>query len=67
VVGLTTTGRLVEHFDSFGPAIAVMALAPLAAAVLIFTRFPETAHRELEAINPDDVQPSEPELPVQRP
>lgn len=55
IVGLMTAGRLVEHFGSFGPAIAVVALAPIVGAALIITRFPETAHQELEALNPEDV------------
>lgn len=57
VVGLMTAGRLIEHFDSFGPALAVVAMAPLAGAVLIVARFPETAQQELEALNPDDATP----------
>ena len=31
-----------------------LALAPLVVAVVVLMSFPETAHRELEEISPDD-------------
>lgn len=54
VVGLVTAGQLSERLDSFGPAMAVVAVGPLIVAVLVLTRFPETAQRELEELNPGD-------------
>jgi MFS family permease len=54
VVGLLTAGVLADRFGTFGPAIAVVAAAPLVAALLIALRFPETAHKELEELNPED-------------
>lgn len=54
VVGLLTAGQLSERLDAFGPAMAVVAVGPLLAAVLVITRFPETAQRELEDLNPTD-------------
>jgi MFS family permease len=54
VVGLMAAGRLADAFDSFGPTMAILAGAPLLMAILIYKRFPETAHRELEELNPQD-------------
>jgi MFS family permease len=54
VVGLVAVGRLSEGFDRFGPALAIMALGPMAMAVVVVAGFPETAHRELEDLNPED-------------
>ena len=45
---------LNDWLGSYGKAFAVVALAPLAAAVLVLARFPETARVELEDLNPDD-------------
>jgi MFS family permease len=57
VVGLLAGGVLADAFDSFGPTMSLLAIGPLAMAILIFKRFPETAHRELEELNPDDLTP----------
>ncbi|MFN0028891.1 MAG: MFS transporter [Acidimicrobiales bacterium] len=54
VVGLLSVGRLAERFDAFGPAMAVVAAGPVVVAVLVLTRYPETARRELEELNPGD-------------
>lgn len=56
VVGLLAAGQMSDAFDSFGPTMMTLALGPLAMAVLIILRFPETARRELEDLNPDDRQ-----------
>lgn len=53
-VGLIVVGRLSERWDDLGAAIGVMVVAPLAVAVLIATRFPETSGAELETFNPGD-------------
>lgn len=53
-VGLLAVGRLSDHLGGLGPAIAVLAVGPLLLAVLVLTRYPETAHRELEDLNPSD-------------
>jgi MFS family permease len=57
VVGLLAAGILADAFGSFGPTMSLLALGPLLMAVLIFKRFPETARRELEDINPEDLAP----------
>ena len=48
------TTVLKSAVGTLGPAIALCAIAPVAAALLIFPRLPETADRRL-----DDVSPSE--------
>jgi MFS family permease len=53
-VGLIVVGRLSEQWDDLGSAIGIMVVAPLAVAVLIATRFPETSGAELESFNPGD-------------
>jgi len=58
VVGLVTAGVLVDRYDSFGTTMTLLAIAPLAMALLIALRFPETARRELEDLNPDDKSPA---------
>jgi MFS family permease len=58
VVGLVATGVLADRFDAIGPALAILALGPAIVAVLIMTAFPETAHHELEDLNPEDPPPA---------
>jgi MFS family permease len=57
VVGLVATGVLADRFDAIGPALAILAIGPAIVAVLIMTAFPETAHHELEDLNPEDRTP----------
>ena len=53
-IGLIAVGWLQERLGSFGPAMAVVAVAPLLMALILVAFFPETARRELEDINPED-------------
>ena len=53
-LGLSLAGLLADRFDRIGPALAIVAIGPLLLATLVITRYPETAHRELEDINPED-------------
>lgn len=62
-MGLLIAGRLQEHFDSFGPAMAILAIGPLIVAVLVLTLYPETAHVELETLNPEDAPDATPFVP----
>jgi MFS family permease len=58
VVGLIGAGLLAERFDDrLGPSLALLALGPAALAVLIVVAYPETAHTELEDLNPEDAPP----------
>ena len=53
--GLLATGWLSDALGGrLGPALALMAVGPLAVAVLVVTKFPETAGRVLEDLNPED-------------
>lgn len=52
-IGLVVAGRLADAWD-LGPAIAVLAVAPIAAAALLIPLYPETARKELEELNPED-------------
>jgi MFS family permease len=54
VTGLAATGLLSQAIGTIGPALAVMAAGPVALVVLIVARYPETAGRELEDLNPTD-------------
>jgi MFS family permease len=54
VLGLGAAGALADSLGSFGRAFALLALAPVIVAGLVILRFPETARRELEDLNPED-------------
>lgn len=56
-IGLFTAGRLAERWE-LGPALAAMAVGPAIVGALILALYPETAHRELEDINPEDRLPT---------
>ncbi len=53
-IGLIATGQMVDGNFSYASAIAIMAIGPLAASILVYVRFPETAGKELEEINEGD-------------
>lgn len=67
VVGLLAAGFLSERWDGLGPALALLAVGPLAMAVLVVAAYPETAHRELEELNPQDQRPAAPPMQPERP
>ncbi len=52
-IGLLLAGYLFDRI-SFGATFAILAVAPLVVAILVLVRYPETARRELEDINPED-------------
>jgi MFS family permease len=52
LVGLAATGLLADLIGTIGPALAIMAIGPLALIVLIIRAYPETAGRRLEDLNP---------------
>ena len=52
--GLLIAGVLTDSLGNLGRALAVLAIGPAVVAVLVLTRYPETAHLELEDINPED-------------
>ncbi len=53
VIGLIIVGRLAERW-SLGPGIAAMAVGPALVVAFLLPKYPETAHRELEELNPED-------------
>jgi MFS family permease len=55
VIGLVVAGLLSDRWDGLGPALAVLSIGPLLMAVLVLVAYPETAHRELEDLNPEDL------------
>jgi MFS family permease len=54
VIGLVAVGYLSDRYGSFGPAMAIVAIGPAILAAMVLLLYPETAHRELEEINPED-------------
>jgi len=57
VTGLLAAGFLSTRLGGLGPALAVLSAGPLLLAVLVLTCYPETAARELEELNPEDLGP----------
>jgi MFS family permease len=52
--GLLSTGWLLDAGWSYGQVMGMLGLCQLAVAVLVVAGYPETAHLELEALNPED-------------
>ena len=53
-VGLLVVGALSDRSGGLASAMPVVAIGPALLAVLIVVAYPETAHLELEDINPED-------------
>ncbi len=62
--GLLAAGVLSDRFGGLGPALAVLAIGPAILVALVLVAYPETAHRELEDINPEDDLGGLPPLPL---
>ena len=60
VVGLLVAGYLSDRWGGLGPPLAVLSVGPLLMALLVLAAYPETAHRELEELNPEDEPPPRP-------
>jgi MFS family permease len=54
IVGLVVTGALLDGGESHGVVLGSLASAQLAVVAIVLLWFPETAHRELEDLNPID-------------
>ncbi|MFV0309181.1 MAG: MFS transporter [Desertimonas sp.] len=52
--GLLAMGWLLDAGWSHGQVTALLALGQLAVVVIVLTSYPETAHQELEDLNPED-------------
>jgi MFS family permease len=54
IAGLLLVGQLLDRGQSYGQVIGLVSLGQVVVVVMVLTRFPETAHRELEDLNPED-------------
>lgn len=55
VLGLLVVGTLDRALGGLGPALGVLAVGPALLALLVVVAYPETAQRELEDLNPEDL------------
>ncbi len=53
-VGLLLAGALLDRDVDYGPVMALLALGPAVVAILVIVCFPETAHHDLDDLNPQD-------------
>ena len=63
ILGLLVAGNLSDRLGGLGPALTVLSLGPAVLVVLVLAAYPETAHRELEELNPQDTSPAAPAPP----
>jgi MFS family permease len=54
VLGLLVLAVVVERTTQLAPIMAMLAIGPAIVVVLVLAFYPETAHRELEELNPED-------------
>ncbi len=52
--GLIGTGQLIDAGWSYSTVIGMFALAQVVVTIIVITSYPETAHQELEDLNPED-------------
>lgn len=52
--GLQLVGRLLDRGSSYGEVIGLVALGQIVVVLVVLLKFPETAHRSLEELNPLD-------------
>ena len=53
-IGLIVGGTLIDHHWSYGTVMLMFSSVSVVIAVLVWVFYPETAHRELEELNPQD-------------
>lgn len=53
-LSLLATGALLDRDVPYGTVMTTLVFGPLIVALIVWRTYPETAHRELEEINPDD-------------
>ena len=58
VLGLLFLAVVVGRQDELAPIMAMLAIGPALVVVLVLVAYPETAHRELEELNPEDAPPT---------
>ncbi len=54
IIGLLSMGALLDASWSYAGVLATLAIGQLVVTVLVVAAYPETAHQELEALNPED-------------
>jgi MFS family permease len=54
-LGLIGAGYFLDSDFSYGTVMSWLAIGPIIAGILVYATFPESAHRELEELNPQDV------------
>jgi MFS family permease len=52
--GLQVVGRLLDRGSSYGEVIGLVSLGQIVVVLVVLFKFPETAHRSLEELNPED-------------
>jgi MFS family permease len=52
--GLIATGGLLDADHSYSSVMMTLAIGQIVVTVLVVTAYPETAHRQLEELNPED-------------
>lgn len=52
--GILLVGSLLDRGGAYGEVIGIVSLGQLVVVAVVLLRFPETAHQELEALNPED-------------
>ncbi len=55
--GLLLVGWLLDGGASYSQVIGLVALGQVVVVFIVLTQFPETAHRTLEDLNPEDSHP----------
>ena len=53
-LGLIITGKFLDRGHSYGAVLGVLSLTQIVVGFLVLRRLPESAHRELEELNPED-------------
>ena len=57
-IGLIGAGRAVDNGATYGQVMVTLLVFPVLASLLVWFRYPETAHLSLEEINPEDADPA---------
>ena len=57
---ISVAGIFLNRDFSYGTVMSWLAVGPIIAGILVYATFPESAHRELEELNPEDVVDSKP-------
>ena len=52
--GLIATGQMIDDGWSYSSVMFLFAFAQIVVTIIVLTSYPETAHRELEDMNPED-------------